>query len=297
MSSGAADAPISVVLLTWNSQQFIVGCLDALFAQLPAGAEVIVVDNGSTDASLELLRRYPVRLIANAENRGVGPARNQGLAAARGAALLVLDIDTVVQPGAIGALLEAFNAAPRVGVFGARLEEPGGRLQYTCRNFPTLQSKIARQLPPDLQQRMLRENELRDWDHAEARYVGYVIGACQLLRRRALDVIGLYDEQIFYGPEDVDLCLRMWRAGWGVAYVPEARIVHLEQRITRRRIGRNPIARRHFAGLARYFWKHRYLLRAPYFAQQNRPLIYEHTGPQHQAGGDQEVRPLAPRDL
>ncbi|HMO56049.1 MAG TPA: glycosyltransferase family 2 protein [Roseiflexaceae bacterium] len=294
----ADQLPLSVIVLTWNSQQFVRACLDSLIPQLPRRAEIIVVDNGSHDATLDLLANYPVTLIANHENRGVGPARNQGLAAARGDIVLVLDIDTIVQPGAIATLVHALAADSRIGVVGARLEAPDGSLQYTCRDFPTLLSKLARQFPTSLQQRVLRANELRDWDHASARYVGYVIGACQCIRRQALVDVGPYDDAIFYGPEDVDLCLRMWRAGWRVAYVPAARITHLEQRITQSHRLRNPIMRRHVAGLVRYFLKHRYVLRAPSFAQQNQPYIYESTGSQseeHTAAT--EFAALAPRDL
>jgi GT2 family glycosyltransferase len=258
---------LSIVLLTWDSRQFIPACLESLAPQPPHDKELIVVDNGSTDGSPQLVRRlWPsARVVANTANRGVGPARNQGLALARGEQVLVLDIDTVARPGALAALSAAMDAAPDVGVFGARLEDPEGRLQYTCRVFPTLWSKLGRQLPVGLGRRVLRQSELRDWDHASPRDVGYVIGACQLLRRAALDAVGGYDDRIFYGPEDVDLCLRMWRAGWRVRYEPAAVFTHYERRIARGAPWRSPLARAHAAGLAWYFWKHRYLLRAPRF--------------------------------
>jgi GT2 family glycosyltransferase len=156
----------------------------------------------------------------------------------------------------------------QVGVVGARLEDPDGRLQYTCRTFPTLLSKIGRQLPPAMAARVLQQSELRGWDHAAPRDVGYVIGACQLIRRRALEQVGAYDPRIFYGPEDVDLCLRMWRAGWRVRYEPAAVFTHHERRVARSSPWRNPVTRAHAAGLAWYFWKHRYLLRAPRYGAE-----------------------------
>lgn len=267
---------LSIVLLTWNSRQFIQGCLDSLAPQPPHDKELIVVDNGSADGSPRLVRaRWPgARIIANTANRGVAPARNQGIAAARGEYILILDIDTVARPGALAALVEALDSDPHAGVAGARLEDPHGQLQYTCRELPTLWSKIGRQLPGSLGRRVLRDDELRGWDHAGPRYVGYVIGACQLLRRSALDAVGRYDERIFYGPEDVDLCLRMWQAGWRVRYDPAAVFEHHERRITRAAPWRNPLLTAHIAGLAWYFWKHGYLLRAPRFA----------AGPPEQAG-------------
>ncbi len=89
-----------------------------------------------------------------------------------------------------------------------------------------------------------------------------MIGACQAIRREALGEVGVLDEVIFYGPEDVDLCLRMWRRGWRVLWDPGATIVHHEQRETRLR-PLSPLMVRHAVALAYFFFKHRYLWRAP----------------------------------
>lgn len=258
---------LSIVLLTWNSINFIPGCLDSLLSQVPSETEFIVVDNGSVDGSTELIQQqYPdVILVRNAKNRGVGPARNQGLGIARGEYILVLDIDTVVHPGAIQSLIQGMEETPRVGLSGAKLISQDGQLQYTCRKFPTLWSKMFRQLPSRIQEHALKEEELRNWDHSTRRFVGYVIGACQMIRRQAMEEVGFYDERIFYGPEDVDYCLRMWKAGWKVMYNPNAVITHLERRITRKRFWRNPLFWVHLKGLAWYFWKHKYLFRSPVF--------------------------------
>ena len=103
---------------------------------------------------------------------------------------------------------------------------------------------------------------MRDWDHLDIRDVGYVIGACQMIRRRALEEVGMYDPKIFYGPEDVDLCLRMWKGGWRTTYNGRAVIVHHEQRITRdvRKLGSGMLWN-HAKMLAYYFSKHAYLFR------------------------------------
>lgn len=258
---------LSIVLLTWNSKSFIQDCLDSLLSQIPSDGEIIIIDNGSTDGSKELIRQqYPdALLIENDENRGVGPARNQGLRIAKGEYILVLDIDTIVQPGGIQALVQGMEEHQEVGLSGAKLVGPDGELQYTCRNFPTVWSKLYRQLSSSLQDRFLADEELRDWDHSIPRYVGYVIGACQMIRRRAMEEVGFYDERIFYGPEDVDYCLRMWQSGWRVLYNPEVVIVHLERRITRKRAWRNPLFIVHLKGLVWYFWKHKYLFNPPKF--------------------------------
>ncbi len=263
---------LSIVLLTWNATPYIRNCLDALLPQVPEQTEIIVIDNGSRDNSAQIIRQeYPdVILIVNQTNIGVGPARNQGLRLAKGNYILILDIDTIVQPGAIHALLDSMDHDPSAGLAAAKLVDPDGNLQYTCRHFPTAWGKLGRQLPAMFQNDWLKDEELRAWDHRSSRYVGYVIGACQLIRRQAMEQIGLYDEHIFYGPEDVDYCLRMWQAGWRVLYNPQAVITHFERRITRKSPWRNPLFWIHLKGVLWYFWKHKYLFRPPCFAEINR---------------------------
>jgi GT2 family glycosyltransferase len=127
----------------------------------------------------------------------------------------------------------------------------------SCRLFPTLGDKLARRLPFGFIRDMRREAEMVDWDHGTARGVDYVIGACQAVRKTALAEVGLLDERIFYGPEDIDFCLRLRQAGWQVVYHPQSVVVHTERRITRS--FRSMLLWKHGLGLARYFWKHGYL--------------------------------------
>jgi N-acetylglucosaminyl-diphospho-decaprenol L-rhamnosyltransferase len=261
---------VSIVILTWNSRALLEACLAALPAateRLPT--EVIVVDNGSRDGTADVLRRRgDVTVIVNATNRGVAPGRNQGLRAARGEFVVLLDVDTVPAPGAFTQLAARLRAAPEVGLVGPKLVDPDGRLQYSCRRFPTLIDKLCRRLPDGVGRALVADVELRSWDHADLRRVDYVIGACQMIRRAALDEVGLLDEHIFYGPEDVDLCLRMQRAGWQVEYVPAAVVMHLERRLTRKLW--STLTARHVFGLGYFFWKHGYLLRRPTIAVARR---------------------------
>ena len=261
---------VSIVILTWNSRALVSACLAALpaaTASLPT--EVIVVDNGSRDGTAELLAaRADVVTITNPVNRGVAPARNQGLRRARGEFVALLDVDTVPSPGAFATLVARLREAPRVGLVGPKLVGADGALQYSCRRFPTLVDKVLRRLPARVGRAIADDVELRWWDHAGVRAVDYVIGACQVIRRTALDQVGLLDERIFYGPEDVDLCLRMHRAGWGVEYVPAAVVMHLERRVTTKLL--STLTARHVYGLGYFFWKHRYLLTRPSVAAMQR---------------------------
>jgi GT2 family glycosyltransferase len=250
----------SVVILTWNSLQHIAPCLESLAQAAPGDpAELIVIDNGSRDGTPELVRRLrpDARLIRNRENRGVAAARNQGLVLARAPVSIILDVDTVVMPGAFTRLLDFLDAAPAVGVCGPRLLLPDGSTQPSCQLFPTLLDKVARQLPQPLAQSWLAEVELAAWDHLGVRDIDYVVGACQAIRMTALRTVGWLDERIFYGPEDVDLCLRMRLHGWRVTYLGDAVVRHECQRVTRHRL--NALTLRHALGLAHLFRTHGYL--------------------------------------
>src|SRR5207249_8061303 len=172
--------------------------------------------------------------------------------------IILLDDDTLIRPGVFARLLAYMDTHADVGVCGPKLIDLQGRLQLSCRFFPTVDDKLARRFPFTFAQQNRRAAEMADWDHNCVREVDYVIGACQVIRRAALAELGLLDERIFYGPEDVDLCLRMRQAGWRVVYNPEAVVVHKERRMTRSLF--SPLAWRHFWGLVYFFWKHGYLL-------------------------------------
>jgi GT2 family glycosyltransferase len=256
----AASPRHTVIILTWNSRQHIEACLDSLNVASPGErADLIVVDNGSKDGTPDLVRaRAPwARLIRNRENRGVAAARNQGLVLTRTPFSIILDVDTVVLPGAFSRLLDFLESASAVGVCGPRLMLPDGAVQPSCQLFPTLLDKVVRQLPGDLGGRWLRDVELAGWDHRGMRDVDYVVGACQAIRMEALYSVGWLDERIFYGPEDVDLCLRMHLRGWRVVYLGDAVVRHECQRVTRRRL--NVLTLRHVLGLAHLYRTHGYL--------------------------------------
>jgi len=260
---------LSIIILNWNSKNDLDKCMASICKNTKLKEkEIIVIDNYSDDSSVEFIKNnYPnVVLIKNKKNRGVGPARNQGMKIAKGEFILILDVDTEVKFHAIDNLIKMMENNPRIGLSGAKLIYPDGKLQYSCREFPNILSKfIFRRLPIKLFSEFLRKEEYRDWDHNSPKYVGYVIGACQLIRKKAMESVGLYDERIFYGPEDVDYCLRMWQKGWMVLYDPSAVIIHKEARITNGFLSqiKNYIFWKHIEGLIIYFLKHKYLFNPP----------------------------------
>ncbi|MGB9619697.1 MAG: glycosyltransferase family 2 protein, partial [Armatimonadota bacterium] len=234
---------ISAVVLTWNSARYIEGCLGSLAADAHRTGielELFVVDGGSSDGTPEILYRLAkeipgLRTIQLGKNLGTTVSRNIAIRESRGEYILILDSDTEVLPGALGTLCKALEEAPRAGIAAPRLLYPDGSVQPSCKRFPTAPLKICKFAPVSLIQRLgekaeLYPHEVYSKDFKEIVCVDYCISACWLVKREAIEAVGLLDERIFYAPEDVDYCLRMWLAGWEVLYVPSAEVVHHTQR-------------------------------------------------------------------
>lgn len=250
---------LSIVIITYDSLALLRQCVESVRrATKKAAYEIIVVENGSSDGTTDWLRSQPdIKSIYNENNRGVAPARNQGLSAGEGRYLLILDADTIVEPGALDVLVERMDAHPETGLGAPKLTDADGNLQYTCRHYPSAFSKIYRRLPFRFAKKQLAAEMLEDWPHDAERTVDYAIGACQIFRREAYERVGPLDERIFYGPEDIDYCIRMWSRGWKVMYFPQSVVKHLERRITKRLFSATTL--KHALGLVYFFRKYGYI--------------------------------------
>ncbi|MFP5256680.1 MAG: glycosyltransferase family 2 protein [Acidimicrobiia bacterium] len=242
----AGDVDVSAVVVSWNTVDLLAACLASLEEHAASGIamEVIVVDNGSTDGSAELVaERWPgVRLISNPDNRGYQVANNQGMRAARGSVLLLINADAMLQPGCLSGLLSRLAADDRCAIVGPRLEYGDGSFQrWTAGRLPTLASVAASFLFVD---RLLpRWGVWLGRDLRQPAVVGWVSSACLVVRRSALQDIGLMDERFFAYMDDVDLCARAGAAGWRVWYEPGAVATHLMGQSTKRQTGRSsPLA-------------------------------------------------------
>lgn len=249
------DTCLTVVILTHNQCDTTVRCLRSLFVALTGiTSQVIVIDNGSTDNTIgRLSAEFPeIEYIKNSANRGVAPARNQGLRQAHGEYVLILDNDTVVPPEAVRQMLDYMRNHPKCGILGPALVNTDGSLQRSALPYPGLGQK--------LRNIMGLRRSLRLWptDADGTQHPVYVIGACQMMRSETLESVGLLDEKIFYGPEDADLCLRVARAGLDICYYPAIAVCHLYRQITRRRLlSRTSLL--HLRALLHFWSKHRRL--------------------------------------
>jgi N-acetylglucosaminyl-diphospho-decaprenol L-rhamnosyltransferase len=247
----------AVVVVSWNTRDLLERCLASLAGDFPA-PEVVVVDNGSRDGSAEAVaRRFPgVRLIANDHNRGFAAAVNQGLRSSSAEFVLLLGSDAEILGDAPLALLSFLRANPSYGAAAPRLVDEGGWTQRACMNFPRLSTALWFGTPlerwaPD--SRELRRYFARDFDHAHDADVVQPPATALLLRRSALEQVGLLDERLVLYFNDVDLSRRLAQAGWKTRFLCDARVRHVGGASTRLLPER--LERWHLDRL-RYFVKH-----------------------------------------
>ncbi len=234
---------LSIIIVNWNVCDLLRRCLRSILDTRCSMLEVIVVDNASTDGSVEMVRtEFPgVHLIANADNRGFPAANNQGIAVARGRYVFLLNPDTEVLDDALATMVAFTDAHPDVGVVGPQLLNPDGGVQSSRRRFPTLltaffESTWLRPYPPrsPLQggscpyapRGLLERYYVLDRPDDATQDVDWVDGAALMARQEAIQQVGVMDEGFFMYSEELDWCRRFREAGWRVVYLPEARIIH-----------------------------------------------------------------------
>lgn len=271
---GRSNMTLSLILLTWNSERYIERCLNSIYSSLealPITFEVLVLDNGSADGTGEILRRFLVTYPSNTKlffepsNTGTTRSRNKLLEAASGEYLCVLDSDVELPLKTMEHLLAHLRADHTVGIIAPAIFYPSGAWQKSIDHFPTLLDKLKRFFFLREIERTQSKAYIESTDPLD---VDYAISAFWLFRRELLDLVGVLDERIFYAPEDVDYCLRVWKAGQRVLYVPAVRVIHHTQEISRGlKINRAKLE--HLKGLAYFFMKHRYIFRRPVFAKQS----------------------------
>jgi len=225
------DAPsLSVVIVNWNAGEYLIPCLSSIFQQEPK-AEVILVDNASTDGSERKAKeRFPqIKLLRMGDNKGYSAGCNAGIRAARGKFILILNPDTLVLAEAFPQLLDFAQKHPEAGIIGPQMVGFDGKVQMSCRRFPSYETGLFRgtfleRLIP--KSRTLSRYLLSGWDHSVPREVDWVSGAAMLLRRDFLREAGIFDETFYMYCEDVDMGMRAREFAWKVMYCPYAKIMH-----------------------------------------------------------------------
>jgi GT2 family glycosyltransferase len=217
---------LTVVVVTYNALPWLEQCLDSV-----RGHEVVVVDHGSTDGTLTVVReRYPDARIVVQENKGMGGGNNAGMRVAGGRYFFLLNSDAWVLGDGLERLVAYADAHPEAAVVGPRLRNPDGTLQRSVRAEPTLwrlatEYLFLRKLAP--RTNLLNPLYVGGFDHETETEADWLFGPALLVRREATDAVGLFDESFFMFSEEVDWLTRFRRAGWKVLFFPGAEVVHV----------------------------------------------------------------------
>jgi hypothetical protein len=220
---------LSVIIVNYNTADLLRKCLESVYKQEHGDGkfEIIVIDNASADASMAMLHKeYPdVITIENQENKGFAYANNQGLRQAKGQYLVLLNSDAEVVDNALWKMTAFLDAHPTAAAVGAHLVYPDGSFQEGAFRFPGLLQIFFDFFPLNWRLTRSRLNgrysrKLYEGDHPRAFEVDFVLGACLMIRRTALEQIGLLDESYFMYMEEIDWCWRVRHANPAPGYSP-----------------------------------------------------------------------------
>lgn len=223
---------LSIVVVSFNTKELLGKCLRSVFASATTYSfEVLVVDNASADQSAEMVEQeFPaVKLTRNVHNVGYAKANNKAIKLASGRHLLLLNSDVEIMPDTLQKMLDYIEGHPEAGIAGPRVVREDGTLDLACRrSFPTPASALWHFLGlsflfPRFKLSSYNLTYLPEDVEAD---VDSVMGAFLLIRRAAVEKIGLLDEDYFMYGEDMDWCFRTKAAGWAVRYVPAVKVVH-----------------------------------------------------------------------
>jgi N-acetylglucosaminyl-diphospho-decaprenol L-rhamnosyltransferase len=255
----------AAVIVNFNAGDHLIRCVRSLRV---AGLDhVIVADNASTDDSIAALRDADpaVVVVETGGNFGYGGGVNRGVAAVPEECdvIVVCNADLIVEPAAIKAMVAALDADSELGIVGPRIDNTDGTIYPSARVIPgpfdAMGHAFLGLIMPN--NRFTRRYRLLDWDHASARQVDWISGACFAIRRRVFDTLGGFNEDYFMYLEEVDLCQRARQLGAGVLYEPAARVIHVGG-VSTKQLPYRMLAEHHRSVLRWWWSSHRWPMRA-----------------------------------
>jgi GT2 family glycosyltransferase len=241
--------PVDVVILTWDDGELLDRAVASCRTSTGVEVNVIVVDNGSSPPARV---DDPATVLRNPTNRGVAAGRNQGIAAGSAPFVCLLDSDAELRPDSLACLMEELigsDATLVVPVFEDQAPEA------SAGRAPTLGRKVQRVVGRSAHYAPYQPDQAVPAGRSQSWLVEFGIGACQVFRRQSWEQVGGIDESFFYGPEDVDFCLRLLDAGGTIRQVAGASVLHPPRRRHRRPI--DAAGLRHGWAVARYLIRHR----------------------------------------
>lgn len=227
---------ISIIINNYKTRGLLKQCLKGIYLYPPSVEfEVIVVDNNSNDGSVELVKEdFPqVRLIESKENLGHHKGNNSGIKKSTGKYVLILNTDIALLDDSLDKMYQFMESHPQVALVGPKLKNPDGSIQMSCMRFPDKVVPIYRRTflgKMSFAKKKINYYLMTDFDHEQTRSVDWILGACAMVRRSAIDQVGLMDEDLFLYFGDIAWCQKFWQAGYQVFYFVDANIIHYHKR-------------------------------------------------------------------
>lgn len=223
---------LSIIIVSWNVREFLKACLKSIYEYTTGiSFEVIVVDNASSDGSVEMIKDFfsDVIIITNRYNAGFSKANNQAINISSGKYVALINPDTLLIEDIFNPLIAYLEVHNNIGAIGPKiLSSDRESIQYVCaRRLPTLYLDLLNNLRLDRKfPKFFKGIYMFDWDHKTSKYVELLSGACMVIRRKAIDDIGLLDENQFMYADDVDFCKRLINSGWKIYYYADSSLIH-----------------------------------------------------------------------
>ena len=230
---------ISILISSYNGEQYIREQLDSLRKQTAEGLDIIVIDNGSTDKSVSIIKDFKeekIILTPLNKNYGTTISRNIGLKQIVDTDYIcILDSDTIINENAIDIMVKYLDQHNEVGLVGPSMKGINNEKQTPFRKFPSWKIKLCKACPIKKIQRKGEnlENYINVTDEFEC---DYLISACWMMKYDTYKKIGELDEKIFYSPEDVEYCMRIRKEGYKIVHLRKAEIIHFYQRISKKKL-------------------------------------------------------------
>lgn len=227
---------ISIIITNYKTRGLLKQCLKGIYLFPPSVPfEIIVVDNNSGDGSVELVKeQFPqVKLIASDQNLGFHKGNNLGIKESSGKYVVILNTDIAFLDNSLDKMYQFMEAHPESALMGPKLKNPDGSIQLSCMKFPGPMVPIYRRtflgnLP--FAKKAIDDYLMVDFKHDEIRTVDWILGACIMVRREAIDKVGPMDEYLFLYFGDVAWCNKFWQSGYKVYYFADTNIIHYHKR-------------------------------------------------------------------
>lgn len=223
---------VSIIIVAWNVRELLYNCIKSIYEQTQGVKfEVIYVDNASKDGSVEMVvKEFPnVRVLKNRENKGFVAANNQGCEIAQGRYVLLLNSDTIILDDAIAETVKFADENPEAAAVGCKVLNPDGTLQRNCFMYYSHLNMLLLLLGFSkifAKNKFFGRSRMTWWDFNDVREVEVIVGCYLLVRKHAIEQIGLMDEQYFMYSDELDWCYRFNKNGWKLMYTPYPKIIH-----------------------------------------------------------------------